>query len=316
MAKKRKRRRKMSISSALIRFLIGMLLIAAIAFAGYYLLFEVDYSGHLINSDGSYASTRAYVLPADGSTASPEAEVTTPAPTSDPTAEPTATPEPTATLAPTETPLIGIATFEPTATPDATPEAEITAEPTEAAPTATPVPTPVPTPSPVPTPEPDGTRIPEDSFSSYRDDLKTPRAYEGDALRMGLSRCYTSRLNLYQVMQINGWGYFDVPEYDGLTATTYLLVTPVGANEGRIYLCSNREGASRRIHDAEFADNVACADFEVTIDTSSYASGEYQVQLILQYIAEDENYVYLCPFAEPRTFTVIDGEIITTPALD
>lgn len=331
MAKKRKNRRKVSISSAVIRFLIGILLIAGIIYAGFYLLFEVDYTRHLINSDGTYASTRAYVLPADGSTVRPQITTQpTPETTSVPDATPetaevtataaaetTASPEPTA--APTAepsvepTPLIGISTLAPTVTPENTPEPETTAAP---GPTATPVPTPVPTNSPVPTPEPEGTRIPDDFYSAYRDDLKTPRAYEGEGLSTGLTRCYLSRANYYQVMQLNGWGYYDLPEYDGLTATTYMLVTEAGEKKGRVYLCTNREGASRRIHNAEFAENVGAADFEVTIDASQFASGEYELRLILQYASEGKDIVFLCPFDTLRTFTVIDGEIIITPELD
>lgn len=309
MAKRRKRRRRESVSSAIIRFLIGMLLIALIVMAGYYLLFKADYSRHLINSDGTYASTRAYVLPTDGSSPEPEGSAAAPtavpasavpdSATAEPTAEPTATPEP----------LIIIATLEPTPTPEPTPSPE-----PEATPEPTAVPTPVPTATPEPTPEPDGARIPESSFSAYRTDLKVPKAYNG--AEVGVSRCYVSRLNYYQVMQVNGWGYIDVPEFNGLTCTTYALVTPAGESRGRIYQCINRDGASRRIHEPEYAENVYAADFEVTIDTSDYESGDYELKLILQFAGEEKTYVYLCPFEKTHTFSVVDGEVISPIPLD
>ena len=309
MAKKRRRRRKMSVSSAIIRFLIGMLLIALIVFAGFYLLFEVDYSRHLLNSDGTYASTRAYVLPPDGSaiTPNPNATAVPVQPSATPTAEPTATPEPT------EEPLIIITTLEPTATPEptptATPEPTPTPEPTVE---PTPIPTPQPTPTPRPTPEPYGTRIPETAFSDYRDNLKPPKVYEGEApTNLGLSRCNVSKLNLYQVMSVNGWGYIDSEEFNGLTCTTYALVTAAGEDKGRTYLCANRDGVSRRIHQPEFAQNVNAADFEVTIDCSDFATGDYELKLILQYEVEGELKAVLCPFAEPHMFTVVDGEIVS-----
>lgn len=312
MAKKRKNRRKMSVSSAVIRFLIGILLIACIVCAGFYLLFEVDYSRHLINSDGTFASTRAYVLPADGSTLAPEI---TPAPTEEPTAEPTAAPEATPTAeptpepTPTAEPLVIISTLEPTEQPTEAPTEEPTAtpEPTEK-------PTPRPTATPAATPEPDGTRIPETAFSSYKTGLKTPKAYEG--ANVGISRCYISKLNFYQVMQINGWGFIDSAEFNGSTCITYALVTPVGENSGRVYLCENRDGASRRIHTGEYASNVNAADFSVTIDTSDYDSGEYELRLILQYSVDEKYTTVLCPFTTPHTFTVVDGEIVSAIAID
>lgn len=338
MAKKRRRRRKVSIPSAIVRFLIGMLLIALVVLAGYYLLFEADYSRHLINSDGTYASTRAYVLPADGSTLAPETSATatavptspvTEAPTQTPTATPDGTPDPNATATPeptpapeetpapsdtpdpnaTEAPLIIISTLEPTATPEpnATPEPSGT-------PTPTPVPTPEPTATPEPTPEPIGTRIPEASFSSYRTDLKLPKVREG--ANVGVSRCYASPLNMYQVMQINGWGYIDVDTFNGLTCSTYALITPVGQKDGRVYMCTNRDGASRRIHEPELAQNAYAADFEVTIDTSDFATGEYELNLILQFNNGKKNRTFLCPFETPHRFTIVDGEIITTIPLD
>lgn len=309
MAKKRRRRRKMSVSSAIIRFLIGMLLIALVVFAGFYLLFEVDYSRHLLNSDGTYASTRAYVLPPDGSaiTPNPNATAVPVQPSATAMAEPTATPEPT------EAPLIIITTLEPTATPEPTPTVE--PEPTETpepTPEPTPIPTPEPTPTPRPTPEPYGTRIPAAAFSDYRDDLKVPQPYEGEGMvNVGLSRCYVSKLNLYQVMSVNGWGYIDSEEFNGLTCTTYALVTPAGQEKGRVYLCTNRDGVSRRIHQPELAVNVNASDFEVTIDASGFESGDYELKLILQYEVEGKLKAVLCPFAEPHLFTVVDGEIVS-----
>lgn len=304
MAKKRRNRRKMSISTAIIRFLIGMLLIAIVVFAGFYILFEVDYSRHLMNSDGTYASTRAYVLPPDGSAITPD-----PSATAATTAEPTGTPTPetTATPEPTAEPLIIITTLEPTPTvePEPTPTPEPTAEPTS-------MPTPVPTATPKPTPEPDGTRIPATAFSNYRDDLKVPRVYEGEGVvNVGLSRCFVSKLNLYQVMQINGWSYIDSEEFNGLTCTTYALVAPAGKEKGRVYLCTNRDGASRRIHQPELAVNVNASDFEVTIDASDFESGDYELKLILQYEVDGELKAVLCPFAVPHMFSVVDGEIVS-----
>lgn len=313
MAKKRKNLRKMSVSSAVIRFLIGMLLIACIVCAGFYLLFEVDYSRHLLNSDGTYASTRAYVLPADGSTLTPENSATpTAGPTIDSTdvPEPTATAEPTAEPTATPEPLVIISTLEPTAGPTAEPTAEPTAtpEPTEK-------PTPRPTATPAATPEPDGTRIPETAFSDYKTGLKLPKTIIEGA-NVGISRCYISKLNYYQVMQINGWGFIDAPEFNGSTCITYALVTATDQEKGRVYLCENRDGVSRRIHAGEYASNVNAADFSVTIDTSDYESGEYELKLILQYSVDDKYQTVLCPFSTPHTFTVVEGEVVSAIPID
>ena len=102
----------------------------------------------------------------------------------------------------------------------------------------------------------------------------------------------------------------------GLTCSTYALITPVGQKDGRVYMCTNRDGASRRIHEPELAQNVYAADFEVTIDTSDFATGEYELNLILQFNNGKKNRTFLCPFETPHRFTIVDGEIITTIPLD
>ncbi|MDO4355798.1 MAG: hypothetical protein Q4E13_04730 [Clostridia bacterium] len=321
MARKQKRRKqKMSISAAVIRFLIGLLLIAIVVFAGFYLLFEVDYSSRLLNSDGTYASTRAYVLPPDGSgaTATPLSD-STPEPTPEATAEPPAeTPEPTvepttdaATTAPSEP------TEAPTATAESTQPAIIisTLEPSPS-PTPTVAPTTVPTPTAIPTTEPVGARIPDSAISAYRENLKLPKTYSGEGLNVGLSRCYLSKLNYYQVMQVNGWGYIDEAEFDGGQCTTFALITSKDTGKSRVYLCTSIDGASGRVHQPQSATDVNACDFQVTIDTSDFDSGDYDFKLILYYKVGSHMRTWICPFETDHTFTVVDGEIVTGLPLD
>ncbi len=326
MARRKKRRKqKMSISAAVIRFLIGLLLIAIVVFAGFYLLFEVDYSSQLLNSDGTYASTRAYVLPPDGS-----GPTTTPLPEPSPTLSATAapavgTPEataettPGATVDPTPTAAESTAapTEAPTATPQPTQPAVVisTLEPTPS-PTPTPRPTAVPTPTPRPTPEPVGARIPDSAISAYREGLKLPDTYPGEGINVGISRCYLSKLNYYQVMQVNGWGYIDDAEFDGEECTTFALITNRDTGKTRVYLCTSLEGASGRTHQPQSAANVGACDFQVTIDTSAFDSGEYDFQLILYYKVGSRMRTWICPFEADHTFAVVDGEIVTGLPLD
>lgn len=304
MARKRKhRKQKMSITAAVIRFLIGLLLIAILVFAGFYLLFEVDYSSRLMNSDGTYASTRAYVLPPDSTPSVSDGTEASAAPTAEATAAPTAAATEIPTEAPTETPTaqpaILISTLEPTPSPIPT-----------ASPTPTPGPTAIPTPTPVVTVEPVGARIPESEISTYRTRVKLPGAYDGEGLNVGLSRCYLSKLNYYQVMQVNGWGYIDAEGFDGRQCATFALIRNVDTGDYRVYLCTNLEGCSGRTHNAQYAQDVSNCDFQVTIDTSDFASGDYEFQIILYFEVNGRKRTYLCPFETTRTFTVVDGEII------
>lgn len=326
MARKQKRRRKkMSISSAVIRFLIGLLLIAIVVFAGFYLLFEVDYSAQLMNSDGTYASTRAYVLPPDGGAATIAASVapTGQAPTAAPTVQPTATPEPgeAEATAAAETP----AAETPAA--DATPEATSTPVPTLPAiqistlvPTPSPTPTPavtaVPTPTIAPTTEPVGARIPDSAISIYKENMRLPKVYEDGDAEVGLSRCYLSKLNYYQVMQVNGWGYIDDADFDGHQCTTFALITNRQTGQSRVYLCTSLNGVSGREHQPQNAVNVNDCDFQVTIDTSEFDSGEYEFQIILYYSVDDRMRTWICPFDTAHTFSVVDGEIVQGLPLD
>ena len=331
MARKQKRRRKkMSISSAVIRFLIGLLLIAIVVFAGFYLLFEVDYSAQLMNSDGTYASTRAYVLPPDGGAATIAPSI---APTATPTEQPTATPEPAETGAttaeePTDVEPIAVeATAVEATAADDVPEATSIPEPTEPAiristlePTPSPIPTPgitaAPTPTIVPTTEPVGARIPDSAISIYKENLRLPKVYEGGDAEVGLSRCYLSKLNYYQVMQVNGWGYIDDAEFDGHQCTTFALITNQQTGKSRVYLCTSLSGVSGRAHQPQYATEVSDSDFQVTIDTSEFESGEYEFQIILHYNVNEQAKTWICPFDTARTFSVVDGEIVEGLPLD
>ena len=212
--------------------------------------------------------------------------------------------EPAGTAQPGATPdanLLGDATPMPGQT-----GAEATAKP-QATPTPTPVPTPTPTPTPVPTPVP--TKIPEiDQSKSKTSGFKMPKpSTDGN---IGISKCYVSKPDSYQIIQLTGWGYVENASFDGLQCTTYVIVTEDSTGKDRAYLATNIAGASGREHTGA-GQNLSACDFQVNMNVSGYPDGVYYIGLVLQHKVDGKNRYSYYPFDKNYyAFTVLNGEVI------
>ena len=217
-----------------------------------------------------------------------------------PAAEPTETALPGTTpsadlLGDPSTPVPGLSVTETTVQPVISP-------------TPTPEPTPTPAPTPVPTPVP--TKIPEiDQSKSKTSGFKMPKpSTDGN---IGISNCYVSKPDSYQIIQLTGWGYIEQPSFDGLQCTTYVIVTEESTGKDRAYLATNIAGISGRAHSGA-GQNLSACDFQVNMNVSGYPDGVYYIGLVLQHTQDGKKRYSYYPFDKDYyAFTVLNGEVIS-----
>lgn len=172
---------------------------------------------------------------------------------------------------------------------------EPTAEPT-------PVPTAEPTPTPAPTPEP--TPIPESMFAIGKvDGFSVPQA-STDA-KAEITKLYISQPNGGGVVQMDGYAYIDHELFDTSKLAQFLIVTQKSSGRQIAYICQKVSAASGDPHIGALCPNPSDADFEIVVDMSKYSDGEYGLGVVL-YFAVENNAAYSY-YEFPQTITVAGG---------
>ena len=249
------------ISSAVIRFSMGLILLVVILVVLYYLLVSATYE---VDGQQPANTLRPYVVPE-------------------------ATPTPT-----------------PSPTPSPTPEEDATLPPY-----ATPTPTPAtPTPEPTPSPTPEPTSIPQSMLAAPQ-----PRSAENippvsSDVRAAITDCYVSAVDNYQIMEIEGYAYYENPYYNGENSSCYLVVVQNSTGLIMSYLTTSEEGITGIEHDG-VGQNLADSDFRVYIDVSEYSDDVYTLAVVL--LCTNNGYEAQLTYRFPDTtnFAVRSGEIIT-----
>ncbi len=294
---------------AVLRFFIGLIVIAIIIGVIYFFLKKVDYSDKLTDPD---ITVRPYVE----MTANPEAEVSLD--NTDGYGEGSGTDTftdsfdfnddgsaasndddfvdltPTDTPEPTEAP-----TPEPTAEPTATPE-----------PTAEPTATPEPTPEPTATPEP--TRIPKSKLTKARTKgftIPDPSS-NGTA---EITNFYVSEPNNNRYVEITGYCYLNDASFDGNDVQAYVVAVPTsGKGTTRAYKFTMTQGVSGDPHTDAVCKNADMTDFTGVFTVSKYRDGDYELGVVIAYTKDgEEAYAY---FKLGKTFTVKDGAVVQDTA--
>lgn len=277
---------------AVLHFFIGLLFIALLVCAGYFVLTKLDYSDKLANPD---ASMRPYVE----MTAQPAEE---PLKTAD--EDPESDPEPAVNaLLPDATDEIEDfvdVSFTPTPTPSPTPTPEPTPEPT-AIPTATPEPTPTPTPTPKPT------KIATDRCASAKKKgFNVPDPTTNATL--ALTNFYVSEPNENRVIQLNGYAYIDEADYDCEDSQVFLIVTQQETGEQVAYKATMKQGISDADLSTAACKNAADSEFRLFVNVKSYKDGDYSLGVVLYYqIDGGTAYSY---HELPESFTIEDGAVV------
>ena len=275
-------------TSAIIRFFIGLCALMIFIFVLYYLAAVRDWSylagnSALLNDSRTAAANEA--SPFDTPAAVP----------------PSAQPADTAVAA-----LVSVA---PTPVKTESPAMEAVNQTPSTAATRAVMFAPTSTPTPRPTPVP--TKIPAADLSASKKGFNMPA--EGTNGQIGISRCYVSIPDSYQIIMLEGWGYIDEDTFNGAESATYLIVTNESTGKRILYQATNIAGLSGRAHNSVCL-NPEAADWRVTIDVSEFADGMYNLTLGLGYKTSGSRktkYVVF-PFEEKYAFTVVGGESIST----
>lgn len=282
---------------AVLRFFIGLIVIAILVCVAYFFLAKVNYSDKLANPD---ASMRPYVE----MTANPDAPVVAADPVIE--AEPVVQSKP---VAATEAPVpagtpenyVDVSvTQEPTSTPTPVPTPTATPQPT-----AIPTPTPVPTPTPTPSPEP--TRIATSKYASAKKSgFNVPEP--SDTAEAALTNFYVSAPNENRAIQFNGYCYIDDAGFDGQGTQVFMVVTQQESGRQIAYKATMKEGVSGADHSAAKCKNAAKTDFQLFINTKSYDDGNYKLGLVLYYKTEGGTvYSY---HELPESFAIANGAVV------
>ncbi len=270
--------RKHNTGRAIVRFLIGLLVIAVCVLVFYEFVLNGDFSG-LMNNNVENA------LPL-GATKAPEAtsrfEI----------------------IRGSEKPV----STEETDLPGGTPTDAVV-------PGVTPQPTPEPTPQPTPEPTPAVTPIPESEFSALVTTFgkagtairKTPFKIEEGQIENGLTAFEISAPNENKVISLTGWGYADSTRFDGANCVIYIIIID-SKGAARFYEPTIVSGITGMVHEGK-GKNLNMCEFMATIDVSDLADGSYQIGVGVQYKPGSTTYRYAYTFGEAYNFTTVGGAV-------
>lgn len=167
-----------------------------------------------------------------------------------------------------------------------------------------------PTPEPTPSPTPEPTSIPQSMLAAPQ-----PRSAENippvsSDVRAAITDCYVSAVDNYQIMEIEGYAYYENPYYNGENSSCYLVVVQNSTGLIMSYLTTSEEGITGIEHDG-VGQNLADSDFRVYIDVSEYSDDVYTLAVVL--LCTNDGYEAQLTYRFPDTtnFAVRSGEIIT-----
>ena len=249
---------------AVLRFFIGLIIIAILVCVAYFFISKVDYSDKITDPN---ASIRNYV-PVSGEQNAvaviPEAPVEPEIIQMDELPEAAVTDFVDVSFTPTPEP-----TAVPTPVPTPTPE-------------PTPIPTPTPVPTPTPTPSPEPTKISTKKCAAAKTKGFTVPEASTDGV-VDLTNIYVSQPNEGKIVQLTGFGYIDKAEFDCENTNVYLVVTQKETGKQIAYAAKMEDNVSGRDHSAAKCQNAGKSDFNLFINVGKYPDGEYELGMILYY---------------------------------
>lgn len=287
---------------AILKFFIGLIVVAIIIGIIYFFLQKVDYSDKIADPE---ATMRPYVE----MTAEPEAPLsvsfTDEAPDDldivDLTGEAAYDESDEAFADELAEDFAG--EFDDEADFAAEPEIIATQEPTPE-PTFTPEPTPITTPTPTPIPTPEPTPIAANLFSAGKIGGFTVPAVSNE-IEGEITKIYVSPANNNAVVQIDGYAYINQELFDASKMYVFMIVTQKSSGKQIAYQAKTVSGVSGDPHVGAICLNPASADFEAVLDVSKYPEGEYKLGVVLYYLMNDKkSYAY---YEFPQTITMTAG---------
>lgn len=279
---------------AVLRFFIGLIIIAILVCVAYFFISKVDYSDKITDPN---ASIRNYV-PVSG-----EQNVVAVIPEN--TAEADIIQMDELPEAANSVDFVDVS-FTPTPEPTAVP----TPVPTPT-PEPTPIPTPTPEPTPTPTPSPEPTKISTKKCASPKTKGFTVPEASTDGVA-DLTKIYVSQPNEDKIVQISGFGYINKPEFDCENTNVYLVVTQKETGKQIAYSAKMEDNISGADHSAAQCKNAGKSDFNLFINVGKYPDGEYELGMILYY-REDGNKKYSY-YELGDTLTITDGKAVAEQA--
>ncbi len=283
--------RKNNAGRAIIRFLIGLLIVAILVL----LLYELVLKGDFNVKNNDVANTTPLIAtnkPVSTQTGLPVNDTQNTGLSTDPTANP-------------DRPTIITSSVKPSLNP-------VTPTPTPETPQ-----TPTPTPTPVPTPSP----IPESAFSQINasesalaNAKKTDWKYVNNALKV-MATQFRTDMNGSSAFQLSGYAY--PPEdanFDGATCEVYLIVM-TSKNVSALYDTTKIAGLSGEEH-AGKGTNLSDCDFSANIDCSKYPDDVYRLGLGVKYTVNNKVYRFVEALGDAYNITVVKGVITAVMGIE
>lgn len=278
--------RRHNTGRAIVRFLVGLLVIAVLVLVLYEFVLNGDFSGLIAKSPQKTPSVMQTIQPDETNrpeiirgSEKPVSTEETDVPVSDPTDAPTDVVEPVVTAEPTPEP-----TLEPTAEP-----------------------TPEPTPAVTPIPETEFSKLITEFGKAGTSINKTKfKVIEGEVVN-GLTEFAVSAPNDYKVITMTGYGYSDNKRFDGANCDIYIIILDAkGAT--RFYEPKMVSGITGMVHEGK-GKNLSMCEFIATIDVSDLPDGNYQLGVGVQYKPGSTWYRFAWTFGEAYDFTTVGGVV-------
>jgi len=275
--------RRHNTGRAIVRFLIGLLVIAVCVLVLYEFVLNGDFSGLIDNT----------VKDAKPLTATQQPDETNRLEIIKGSEKP---------VAAEETDMPGVATEEePVFTvldPEVTPEP--TAEPTSE-------PTPEPTPAVTPIPESEFSKLVTEFGKAGTSINKTQfKVIEGE-IQNGLTEFSISAPNDYKVITMTGYGYSDNKRFDGANCDVYIIILD-SKGATRFYEPKMVAGITGMVHEGK-GKNLEMCEFTAAIDVSDLPDGNYQIGVGVQYKPGSTWYRFAWTFGEAYDFTTVGGVV-------
>lgn len=267
---------------AVLKFFIGLIVVAILVGVILFFLLKVDYSDKVADPE---ATMRAYVETTVAPNAQPVAAVNDTIDIVD-ISSLQAEDDLSSLVEATEAPVV---TAAPTPTATATP---------------TPAPTPISTPTPTPVPTPEPTPIPASMFSAGKVGGFSVPPVSGD-VEGEITKLYVSSANNNAVVQIDSYAYINQELFDASKMYAFMIVTQKASGKQIAYQSQKISGVSGDPHLGAICLNPADADFETVLDVSKYPDGEYGLGVVIYYQMDNQKaYAY---YEFPQTISISGG---------
>lgn len=279
--------RKHNTGRAIVRFLIGLLVIAVCVLVLYEFVLNGDFSSLIDKTAKDNPVVSATVKPDEKK--DDRLEI----------------------IRGSEKPVVGEeATMNEAAENPVVPEEIVVSEETPE-PTQEPTPTPVPTATPTPAPTP----IPEDQFSQIVTEFgkvgTSIKKTEFKVIEGKIKNCLTefgvSAPNGYKAISLTGWAYPDDERFDGSKCDIYIVILNAkGAT--RFYKPTMVSGVTGTVHEGK-GKNLNMCEFMATIDVSEFEDGDYQIGVGIVYKPGSTWRKYAYTFGSTYDFTTVNGVV-------